>query len=98
MTVGDRIRERRKELNLTQAELGKKLGWGKSAVCRVENEGNNITTDRITKIANALEVSPSYLMGWDEEELYLHISHEEFEDKISDVFLDLGYSYYRLVE
>lgn len=64
MTVGDRIRDRRKELGLTQGELGKRLGWGKSAVCRVEKEGNNITTDRITRIAQALSCSPAYLMGW----------------------------------
>lgn len=64
MTVGERVRERRKSLGLTQEELGKKLGWGKSAVCRVEKEGNNITTDRITKIADALSCSPGFLMGW----------------------------------
>lgn len=64
MTVGDRIRDRRKSLKLTQEELGKKLGWGRSAVCRVEKEGNNITTDRIAKIAKALNCTPSYLMGW----------------------------------
>lgn len=64
MTVGERIRERRKSLELTQEELGKRLGWGKSAVCRVEKEGNNITTDRITKIADALSCSPGFLMGW----------------------------------
>lgn len=64
MTVGERVRERRKSLGLTQEELGKKLGWGKSAVCRVEKEGNNITTDRITKISEALSCSPGFLMGW----------------------------------
>lgn len=66
MTVGDRIRERRKYLHLTQEELGKKLGWGRSAVCRVEKEGNNITTDRIAKIAKALHCTPAFLMGWSE--------------------------------
>ena len=64
MTVGERIRQRRIELNLTQEELGKRLGYGKSAICRVEKEGNNITTDRISKFAKALECSPGYLMGW----------------------------------
>ena len=67
MTVGERIRERRQSLKLTQEELGKKLGWGRSAVCRVEKGGNNITTDRIVKISKALSCSPSYLMGWTEE-------------------------------
>jgi transcriptional regulator with XRE-family HTH domain len=64
MTVGERIRERRIELKLTQEELGKRLGYGKSAVCRVEKEGNNITSNRIEKFAKALECTPGYLMGW----------------------------------
>lgn len=73
MTVGERVRDRRKSLGLTQEELGKKLGWGKSAVCRVEKEGNNITTDRITKIAEALSCSPGFLMGWTSDPAQLSI-------------------------
>lgn len=65
MTVGERIRQRRLELNLTQEELAKRLNYkGKSAVCRVEKEENNITTDRIRKFAKALDCEPAYLMGW----------------------------------
>ena len=48
MTVGERIRLRRKELKLTQDELGQRLGLKKSAVCRLEREENNITTDTKT--------------------------------------------------
>ena len=79
MTVGERIYQRRKELGLTQEELGKRLGYGKSAVCRVEKEGNNITSDRIIKFANALECSPSYLMGWEDKStsFMLAIADEE---------------------
>ena len=57
MTVGERIRLRRKELKLTQDELGQRLGLKKSAVCRLEREENNITTDRIAKIAKALDTT-----------------------------------------
>ena len=64
MTVGERIKERRIELGLTQEELGKRMGYGKSAVCRVEKEGNNITSNRVEKFAKALECTPGYLMGW----------------------------------
>ena len=66
MTVGDRIRARRKELGLTQEELGDKLGYKRSAVCKLEKEENNITIERISKIASVLETTPGYLLGWDE--------------------------------
>lgn len=65
MTVGERIRQRRLDLDLTQEELAKRLNYkGKSAICRVEKEGNNITTDRVAKFAKALECTPAFLMGW----------------------------------
>ncbi len=90
MTVGERIRQRRIELGLTQEELGKRLGYGKSAVCRVEKEGNNITTDRISKFAKALECSPSYLMGWtanpNQQQLNLYdaIGNKELADDLRE--------------
>jgi len=69
MTVGDRIRERRKELGMSQDDLAKKMGYsGKSAISRIENEGNNLTTDRVSKLASALDCTPGYLMGWTDKE------------------------------
>ena len=69
MTVGDRIRLRRKELKLTQEELGQRLGLRKSAVCQLERKENNITTERIAKIAKALDTTPAFLMGWEDMDL-----------------------------
>ena len=66
MTIGERIKKRRKELNLTQQELAYKLGYkDRSAVCQVERDKNNsITTDRIEAFALALDCTPADLMGW----------------------------------
>lgn len=71
MTVGDRIKERRIELGLTQEELAKRLGYkGRTSVCVVETGGDNVTTTKVKKFAEALNVTPAYLMGWeiDQEE------------------------------
>lgn len=66
MTIGDRIRNRRKELHLTQEDLGNKMGVTKSAICKVEKDKEqNLTLDRVEEFANALECSTSYLMGWE---------------------------------
>lgn len=65
-TVGDRIRERRKELGLTQGELATRMGYkSKSAVCKAETVEFNPTLDRVKEFAKALDTTPSYLMGWD---------------------------------
>ena len=65
MDIGDRIRERRKALGLTQSELAKRLGLtSKAAISTVENNKEDMTTERIRKYADALDTTPQYLMGW----------------------------------
>lgn len=67
MTVGERIKRRRKELELSQSELARKMGYsGKTSVSRAENWGDNITTTKVAKFADALDCSFEYLMGWEE--------------------------------
>lgn len=66
MTVADRIKYRREELGFTQSELAQKAGYSdKTSVSKIENSGDNISMKKVRRIAKALSVSPSYLMGWD---------------------------------
>ena len=65
MTIGQRVKQRRKELGLTQEELAKRLGnSSRASICTVEKDREDLTTTRIAKLANALETSPAFLMGW----------------------------------
>lgn len=65
MDIGERIRERRKALGLTQLELAQRLGLtSKAAISTVENNKEDMTTERIRKYAAALDTTPQYLMGW----------------------------------
>lgn len=67
MTVGERIRQRRLELELTQEELAKRLGYKtRTAISNVEKGKEDLTTTRVRKFADALGVTPEYLMGWDD--------------------------------
>lgn len=93
MTVGERIKQRRKELHLTQEELAIRMGYkNKSAICRVEKDyEQNLTLDRVTAFAEALDTTPSYLMGWDDEP----ISMETPEERNKDLFEQLVDSYAR---
>ena len=66
--VGKRIAERRKELNMTQDELAKRLGYtSRSTVYKVETGINDLTPSKLEAYAKALGTTPSYLMGWDDE-------------------------------
>lgn len=67
MTVGERIKQRRMELGLTQLDLALRMGYtSKAAICKAEKESENMTSDRVTKFAKALNTTEAYLMGWDE--------------------------------
>jgi len=83
MTIGERIKARREELGLSQLELSKRMGYtNKTTISKVENGGDNITTDRISRFANALFVSESYLMGWESDE-------KKYNEKNADILMDI---------
>lgn len=55
--VGDRIRELRHELGLSQEALGNKAGVDRTYVTDVENGRRNISVEVLEKLIKALEVS-----------------------------------------
>lgn len=68
MNVGERIRERRKELNISVDELAKRLNKNRTTVYRYEKgDIENLPIDVLDPLAKALETTPAYLMGWDIE-------------------------------
>lgn len=63
------IKNRRKELGMNQETLAKKVGYsGKSMVSKVERGEIDLSETMIKKFANALQISASDLMGWDDIE------------------------------
>lgn len=67
MTMGDRIKNRRIELGMTQQELAVKMGFKtRSHISLLEQGDRNIPISKIQKLAHALDVSPEYLMGWED--------------------------------
>jgi transcriptional regulator with XRE-family HTH domain len=66
MDIGQRIKKRREELNMTQEELAKKLGYAnRSSVNKVEN-ARELSMKKINLYAKALETTVPYLMGWED--------------------------------
>lgn len=69
MNVGDRIRNRRLELNLTQDELAAKTGYkSRASINKIELDAQKLTQPKIAIMAKALETTPSYLLGWEDEQ------------------------------
>ena len=67
MTIGERIKKRRLELNMTQEQLANKLGYkSKSSINKIEMDSRNLTQPKIKLIADALKTTPEYIMGWNE--------------------------------
>ena len=69
MTLGEKIRTRRIELNMTMDDLGQKIGVQRSAINKYEK---GIITDlkssTINALAKALNVSPIYLLDDDPDD------------------------------
>jgi len=69
MDIGQRIKQRRKELGMSADELGSKLGKDRSTIYRYEKgDIENLPLDILEPIAKVLATTPQYLMGWQEKD------------------------------
>lgn len=69
MEMKDIIRSQREKLKLTYEEIGNYVGVGKSTVKKWESGYiANMKRDKIQKLAEVLQVSPGYLMGWEDKD------------------------------
>ena len=70
MTIGQRMKSRRKELGMSAEDVAKKLGKHPATVYRYENgDIENMPTNILYPIAEALNTTPAWLMGWEEKEI-----------------------------
>lgn len=69
MTLGGRIRELRRKAGLTQSALAERIGYStKASISKIESDVLDVNQSTIVALAKALGVTPSTLMGWDDEE------------------------------
>lgn len=62
MTLGQKIKHRRKELGYTQTELADRMQVTQSYISQLEYDGFNPSTQMIISIAATLGVSIDYLL------------------------------------
>ncbi len=66
--IGEKIKQRREELKLTQQELADRMGYkSRSTINKVELGVNDISQTTIYAYAKALNTTIAYLMDWEEQ-------------------------------
>ena len=61
--MGQRIKQLRRQKNMTQAELAELLGYTTdSTICHIEKGDHDLTQSKIKKFAEVLGVSPMWLI------------------------------------
>lgn len=66
MGIGDRIKQRRIELGMSQQELATAMGYtSKSTINKIELGKNDVSQSKVVKFSKVLNTTPSYLMDWD---------------------------------
>ncbi len=82
LEVGKKIKQRREELGLTQDELAAKTGYkSRSSINKIERGGNDLPQTKVVAFARALDTTPSYLLGWeDDNDLITNIPQEIYND------------------
>ncbi|HFD0861469.1 TPA: XRE family transcriptional regulator [Enterococcus faecium] len=68
MDIGERMKLRRKELNLSADVVAEKLGVSRSTIFRYEKgDIEKLPTNILDDIAEVLKTTPAFLMGWEDE-------------------------------
>jgi len=79
MTIGQRIKQRREELGISVDEVAVKLNKNRATIYRYESDdivGMSIETLR--PLADVLKTTPTYLMGWQDEDTAKDLEEIEY--------------------
>jgi transcriptional regulator with XRE-family HTH domain len=64
----ERVKVRRLELNISKKELAEALGYAsRTSIAKIEAGINDLPQSKIEALAEALDTTPGYIMGWDDE-------------------------------
>ena len=83
MNIGNRIKQRRIDLDISAEELAAMIGKSRATIYRYENgDIENLPTTILEPLAEALETTPAYLMGWDDDPF----DYDNYDLEIPEVF------------
>jgi len=94
VAIGGRIKQRRRELHITQEALAEKAGLSKSFISEIEGGQASAAGLMYLKLAEALEVSVEWLLtGETPERPIIRPSDVEIPPFVADVAEEQGWSY-----
>ena len=68
MTLGEKVKSKREELNLSQEELAEKMNYkSKTSIHKIEVGITDLPLSKVKELAAVLKTTPAYLMGWEED-------------------------------
>jgi transcriptional regulator with XRE-family HTH domain len=80
------IKRRREELGMSQEELALRLGYkSRSSINKIEMGLNDIPQSKVEAFAQALNLTPSELMGWLDEKKPHDKEHEALIEILNDL-------------
>ena len=92
------------EIKLDAKELANKVGISRQTIQRYESGViSNIPSDKIEKLAEALECSPAFLMGWDQKDQLNEKDKKSIDKDLNNIMQEFregtdGTAYYNGVE
>lgn len=90
-TLGEKVKELRTDKHMTQEQLAEKMGYKvKQSISRIEN-GRPVTQKIIKRLAEALDTTEAYLLGFEDDEIIVEINYQV--NKMSNENLERLLSY-----
>ena len=68
MTLGEKVKLKREELNLSQEELAEKMNYkSKTSIHKIEVGITDLPLSKVKELAVVLNTTPAFLMGWEDK-------------------------------
>ncbi len=84
----DILKQLRTDCSLTQSELASRLNVTQNAIHQWENGKREPNSDTIEKLADIFSVTPSYLMGWRNEDVKIDSEIDQIIERIKNEELE----------
>ena len=82
--IGDKVKQRRLELGMTQEELAHKIGCkSKSAINKIEKNKNDVNQSKLIRLADALNCPPTFFIESVPETIYPTPNIQAYAEKLS---------------
>lgn len=88
MNIGKVIKQRRKQLDLTQVTLANRIGISQTYLSQIENDDRNMTIKTLSNIATNLNISFAYLI-FESININAELTYNEKMDILKNLFSSL---------